>query len=75
MEFGVTYRQVPDWIVLATTPSALKLWCVMAQFADCEGRAWPSTLTLGAFRFVSYHGYQLPQGARKDGGYRDRASA
>ena len=42
-----TYRILPDWILFSgISPLALRVWCVLASYANSEDVAWPSLKTL-----------------------------
>jgi hypothetical protein len=44
---------IPEWVIDAATPSALKLYAILARYADLEGHAYPSRRTLAERLAVS----------------------
>lgn len=37
---------VPEWLIGSVSANALKLFCVLARYANSDGRCWPSVATI-----------------------------
>lgn len=47
MEAEVRFAVVPEWLIYAVSPTALKVYAVLARFSDSEHRSFPSRRTIG----------------------------